>query len=108
MEDLDEKRGRSVGDFRMVPEVTFRRDVNAELRHSGYLVEPAEICVRRGKGIEASHLRRLSSVLRRQRATDASHILRLAANDRQHAAQKEQIADLHRLDVGVKGRGRRG
>ena len=28
-EDLDEELGRSVGDFRMVPEVAFRRDVDA-------------------------------------------------------------------------------
>ena len=47
-EDLDEELRRPVGDLRMVPEVALSRDIDAELRHSGYLVEPAEVRVRRG------------------------------------------------------------
>src|SRR5580692_4440382 len=42
-EDLDEEFGGAVGDFRMVPEVALRRDIDAELRHAGYPVERAEI-----------------------------------------------------------------
>ena len=40
--------------------------------------------------------------------TDASCLLLLAANDRQHAGRKEQIADLHRLRRRRQRRGRRG
>ena len=47
-EDLDEELGRSIGDFRMVPEVAFRRDIDSELRYAGYLVERAEIRLGRG------------------------------------------------------------
>ena len=61
----------------------------------------------RGKGAEASNLGRLSSVLRRQRATDPSDVLRLVPDDRQHAAEKEQVADLHGLDISAEGGGRR-
>ena len=38
-EDLDEELGRSVGDFGMVPEIAFRRDIDTEFRHTCYLVE---------------------------------------------------------------------
>jgi hypothetical protein len=38
-----EELGRSVGDLRMVPEVAFRHNIDAELRHAGSLVEPAHL-----------------------------------------------------------------
>ena len=47
-EDSNEELRRPISDLRMVPEVTFRRDIDAELRDAGYLVELAEIRLRGG------------------------------------------------------------
>ena len=48
----------------------------------------------------------MSSVLRAQIASNTSYKLGETALERKRAAQKEQVAGLHRLNVGAKGRRR--
>src|SRR5215475_11954559 len=59
---------------------------------------------RRREGVQGGEIGRTSSVFQAQIAANTPYKLRRTALERERAAQKEQVARLHRLDVGAKGR----
>src|ERR1700761_7775486 len=84
---------------RLVEEVARRRQVHTQPHDPRHPVQRTKMLPRRRQRIHLRHPSRRASLFRVQLLAQPAHKCRLPARNRQHPAQKQQVARLHRLHI---------
>jgi len=99
-EYLCEQIGRSIDNRRLLNEAFGGRDKSDEANHLPDLAQRAQVRPDHGKRIQERHLGRFVALFDRQFTPKLALHDERAVAERQHAAQKQEIARLNARDVG--------
>jgi len=107
-EDVSQQLRSSVRDFRLFADISRSGHRHAEANDALDSVERSQMLPRDSEDVERCEVSRLAASFHIEFRTDAPNEFRAVAFGGKHAAQKKQIARLHRFHVGtewLRGRG---
>jgi hypothetical protein len=106
-EDVLQKFGSGVGNFRLIANVSRCGDGYAEAHDPRHFVERPQMLARDGEDVERRESRRRTGRFQVELRAEAPDEFRRAAFCREHAGEKKQIACAHRFDISAERLGRR-
>jgi len=97
----------AVGDTRLIEEISAGRHIDSKANDAPDSVERSEVLTRSREAAQCSGTRRVSPGFHIEFFAKPPQVLWNMPHDRQHPAEKEQIASFQNLHVTTKGRGGR-